>query len=256
MTPVLLLNSKSVDWPTGLANESDQVGRNFMRHLIDMFLFRTRIAGGTQGQIKELCLNDFYVHEGEKLGTIQSMGQVPPFEIVLKDDPAAARKFEKWRRFIDPRWKRWLQDRLVPMGTIMEDLPFADNRVLPGPASQGSPGAYVRIEYSIHAPDAARLKRFHEVVKRSFGKQPRSWIYPVFLPCSAENKALGHQVGTCRFGSDPRTSVLDRDNRAWGIDNLYVVDTSMLPSSAGMNPSLTVAANALRVAEHLHERLG
>jgi choline dehydrogenase-like flavoprotein len=255
MTPVLLLNSKSVHWPNGLANDHDQVGRNFMRHLIDMFLFRTSVKEGVQGQIKELCINDFYMHEGEKFGTIQSMGHVPPFDVLTKDDPEATRKLKKWRKWLDPLWKRWMQDRLVPMGTIMEDLPFSQNRVLPGPGSRGETGPYLRIEYQIQPVDSARLKRFQEVAKKAFGKQKRSWIYPIFMPCSGENKALGHQTGTCRFGMDPKTSVLDRDHRAWGLDNLYVVDTSILPSSAGMNPSLTVAACALRVADHLEGRL-
>jgi choline dehydrogenase-like flavoprotein len=64
---------------------------------------------------------------------------------------------------------------------------------------------------------------------------------------------LGHVCGTCRFGTDPKTSVLDPHNRAHEVDNLYVVDTSFFPSSAGLNPSLTVAANALRVAAHINE---
>jgi choline dehydrogenase-like flavoprotein len=256
MTPVLLLNSKSPQWPQGLANGQDQVGRNFMRHLVDMFVFRTQLKEPVRGQTKQLGFNDFYMHEGEKFGTVQSLGHVPPVDILLKDDPAGARRTKKWRPWLDRRWERWVQDRHVPMGSIMEDLPFADNRVLPGPASQGGSGAYVRIEYTLKQTEVARLKRFQEALKQAIGKQPGSWIYPVFVPMSSENKALGHQVGTCRFGTAPKTSVLDRNNRAWEIDNLYVVDTSFLPSSAGMNPSLTIAANALRVAEHLHGRLG
>lgn len=65
------------------------------------------------------------------------------------------------------------------------------------------------------------------------------------------NQRIAHVCGTCRFGNDPATSVLDADNRAHGLDNLYVVDASFFPSSGGTNPSLTIAANALRVADHL-----
>jgi len=69
------------------------------------------------------------------------------------------------------------------------------------------------------------------------------------------NAAIAHACGTCRFGTDPATSVLDADNRAHGLDNLYVVDASFFPSSSGTNPSLTIAANALRVAAHLRDRI-
>jgi choline dehydrogenase-like flavoprotein len=68
-------------------------------------------------------------------------------------------------------------------------------------------------------------------------------------------EALGHVCGTCRFGDDPATSVLDRDHRAHQLDNLYVVDASFFPSSGGINPALTIAARALRVAAHLLSRL-
>jgi choline dehydrogenase-like flavoprotein len=65
------------------------------------------------------------------------------------------------------------------------------------------------------------------------------------------NQRIAHACGTCRFGDDPGTSVLDRNCRAHGLENLYVVDASFFPTSGGTNPSLTIAANALRVAAHL-----
>jgi choline dehydrogenase-like flavoprotein len=73
------------------------------------------------------------------------------------------------------------------------------------------------------------------------------------LRTGENNATLGHVCGTCRFGTDPKTSVLDQYNRAHEVDNLYVVDASFFPSSTGLNPSLTVAANALRVAEHVSQ---
>jgi choline dehydrogenase-like flavoprotein len=75
----------------------------------------------------------------------------------------------------------------------------------------------------------------------------------ITLRTAKDNANLGHVCGTCRFGTDPKTSVLDPQNRAHEVDNLYVVDTSFFPSSAGLNPSLTVAANALRVAAHVNQ---
>ena len=68
--------------------------------------------------------------------------------------------------------------------------------------------------------------------------------------------SLGHQVGTCKFGEDPKISVLDLNCRAHDVDNLYVVDGSFFVSSGAVNPTLTIVANALRVGDHLLERLG
>lgn len=66
---------------------------------------------------------------------------------------------------------------------------------------------------------------------------------------------VAHQNGTIRFGSDPRSSALDPTCRAWELDNLYVVDGSVFPSSGAVNPALTIMANALRVGDHLRQRL-
>jgi choline dehydrogenase-like flavoprotein len=68
--------------------------------------------------------------------------------------------------------------------------------------------------------------------------------------------AVAHQAGTCRFGNDPKTSVLDRDCKAHQLDNLYIVDTSFFPSIGAVNPALTAMANALRIGDHLLKRLG
>jgi choline dehydrogenase-like flavoprotein len=254
-TPVLLLNSKSADWPTGLANEHDLVGRNFMRHFVDMYIFRSRATVGGVGQIKEIGLNDFYAPDGKKWGTIQSVGHVPPYVLLMNGDRKARKDLGRIRRWVEPIYKSWIQDHFVLLAAIAEDLPYLENRILPGPASQGGSGPFLKLEYRMFDNDWRRLREFQKTVKKRFGKWPGSWIYPFHVQASHENTALGHQCGTCRFGDDPKTSVLDRDNRAWGLDNLYVVDASFVPSSAGINPSLTIAANALRVAHRVHERL-
>ena len=106
----------------------------------------------------------------------------------------------------------------------------------------------LRIQYRLHPSEierrAAFLRQLKEVLK-PFRKMS--------LGSGKNNANLGHVCGTCRFGTDPTTSVLDPQNRAHEVDNLYVVDTSFFPSSAGLNPSLTVAANALRVAAHVNQ---
>jgi choline dehydrogenase-like flavoprotein len=78
----------------------------------------------------------------------------------------------------------------------------------------------------------------------------------IYIKSTMSIAAVGHQAGTCRFGSDPATSVLDLNCKAHELDNLYVVDTSFMPTIGAVNPSLTAIANALRVGEHLRERLG
>jgi choline dehydrogenase-like flavoprotein len=131
---------------------------------------------------------------------------------------------------------------------MMEDLPYLDNRVLPSDRPSVAGRQQVRMQYRLHANEIERhatfMRRFKEVLA-PFRK--------IALGSGKDNANLGHVCGTCRFGTDPKTSVLDPQNRAHEVDNLYVVDSSFFPSSAGLNPSLTVAANALRVAAHIDQ---
>jgi choline dehydrogenase-like flavoprotein len=104
------------------------------------------------------------------------------------------------------------------------------------------------MQYRLHANEVAR--------RRTFLRQLKEVLAPyrkLTLRNGDNNSTLGHVCGTCRFGTDPATSVLDSHNRAHEVDNLYVVDASFFPSSTGLNPSLTVAANALRVAAHVNQ---
>src|SRR5262249_46185686 len=146
------------------------------------------------------------------------------------------------RPLLRPILARLLSRRLL-FASILEDLPYEENRVRLPSAGEA---ARLVLEYRIRDGELARIAAFRDKVREAF--RP----YPVLLIEQAENNGLlGHVCGTCRAGHDPRTSVLDRWNRAHGLDNLYVVDASFFPSSAGTNPALTVAANALRVAGHL-----
>lgn len=246
VTPVLLLNSRSGDWPRGLANGSDFVGRNLMRHLVDWVEIWPQPHLRITAENKEIGLNDFYFWEGQKLGTVQSFGAVPPMEFMTNRpgfQPNALRLAPGARRI----YERFLRGGLV-LASIMEDLPYLDNRVLPcdRPSSDGR--QRLRIQYRFHASEIERravfLRQFKEVLEP---------FRAITVRGAKNNSNLGHVCGTCRFGTDPETSVLDPQNRAHEVDNLYVVDTSFFPSSAGLNPSLTVAANALRVAEHVNQ---
>ena len=149
--------------------------------------------------------------------------------------PWASPLFALVRPFF-PALLSWLFKRGVLLAAIMEDLPYTDNRIVPGPP--------LRIDYTLH--DQARLRTFRQLVGRAL--KP----YRFLRLCQAEkNSMLAHVCGTCRFGDDPASSVLDLNNRAHGLSNLYVVDSSFFPSSGGTNPALTIAANALRVADVL-----
>lgn len=243
MTPGLLLRSTSVHWPQGLANASGLVGRNLMRHYVDLYLVFTRARG--ENRLKELGLSDFYQFQGNKLGTLQSFGLLPPAPVLAatmaKDVCDAAPWATPLFRLAQPLLRLLLTrlfKRGVLLAAIMEDLPYADNRVVPG-----SPP---RIDYRIHPHDQTRLKVFRTRVAKAL--KPYRFLA---LHQAEKNSMLAHVCGTCRFGEDPENSVLDPFNRAHGIQNLYVVDSSFFPSSGGTNPALTIAANALRVAEHL-----
>src|SRR5262249_51523944 len=126
--------------------------------------------------------------------------------------------------------------------TIVEDLPYWENRVVPDSKSRNG----MRFEYRI--PGELRERN------RLFPKRLRGALKPhhrVLVLSNEDTLNFGHVCGTCRFGDDPERSVLDRWNRAHDLANLFVVDASFFPSSGGTNPTLTIAANALRVAREI-----
>jgi choline dehydrogenase-like flavoprotein len=246
VTPVLLLNSRSGDWPRGLANGSDLVGRNLMRHLIDLVEIWPQPDHKITAENKEIGLNDFYFFEGQKYGTVQSFGAMAPMEMLVNRPgwrPKMLRLMSPAARRI---YERYYTGGLV-LAPIMEDLPYLDNRVLPCDRPSFDGRQRLRIQYRFHASEIERravfLRQLKEVLK-PFRK--------ITLRAADNNEALAHVCGTCRFGTDPKTSVLDAHNRAHEVDNLYVVDASFFPSSAGLNPGLTIAANGLRVAAHVN----
>jgi choline dehydrogenase-like flavoprotein len=132
-----------------------------------------------------------------------------------------------------------------------EDLPHPENRV-----TVGRDGA-IRLSKTYYNTEAhtrllGKLKRLLGAIGCHERAIPRFSVLDQQIPIAG----IAHNCGTVRFGSDPRTSVLDTDCKAHDLDNLYVVDTSFFPSSAAVNPALTAMANALRVGDHLIERLG
>lgn len=236
----LLLRSANDKHPNGLANTSDQVGRNLMKHQNGAIVGVTKKSNPSVFQ-KTLAINDFYWGEPDfdyPMGHVQLLGKVNKDMIAL-DAPVFAPDIaleEVAKRSVD--W--WLTS---------EDLPDSNNRVR-------VKGDRIHLDYTDNNTEAfdRLLTRWTEVLK-SINCGDR------FLPCSLYFRkriplqGVAHQVGTCRFGNDPQTSVLDLNCRTHDVNNLYVVDGSFFPSSAAVNPSLTIMANALRVGEHLIERM-
>ena len=248
-TPVLLLNSRSGDWSRGLANGSDMVGRNLMRHVMDWIEVWPQRGSKITAENKEIGLNDFYFIDGQKYGTVQSassMASLAPIDMMM-NQPGLMAKALRWAGpAARPIYDRLISGGLV-LAAIMEDLPYLDNRVLPSDQPSVDGRQRLRLQYRLHPGEVERREVFLRALKEVL--QP---FRTLTLRTGANNGTLGHVCGTVRFGTDPATSVLNPQNRAHEVENLYVVDASFFPSSSGINPSLTVAANSLRVADHIN----
>ena len=133
-------------------------------------------------------------------------------------------------------YARFLNDKLF-FASIIEDLPNGNNKV-------NYNNGHIEITYKLNAADNERIKIMREKVVDAFSPLPVT-----VMQQADNNQRLAHACGTCRFGDNPNEAVLNRFNKTHDIDNLYVVDASFFPTSGGINPSLTIAANALRVAD-------
>ena len=244
VSPTILLRSTSLDWPDGLANNSGLVGKNLMRHYIDLYLLDLQIPN-LDNRFKELAFNDYYQIEGEKLGTLQSFGRLPPAPVMARSlrDEAVLPALGKLLSLVAPLatgFMAKLVERSTVMASIVEDPPYADNGLI-----RASNGEF-HLHYRVHQQDERRI-----AVMRRLTKQALAPYLTKLVKQAGNNHRIAHVCGTCRFGTDPKQSVLDVHNRAHDVENLYVVDGSYFPSSGGTNPALTIAANALRVANHL-----
>jgi len=249
-TPRLLLASGGRHWPQGLANESGAVGRHLMRHYVDLYALFPPVRPRAGENTKEIAFNDFYFHQGEKLGGVQSFGWLPPARLLaddlhqqLRDGPLpfTAPLFGLVKPLVRAGLGATLCRSLV-LATTLEDRPRWENRI------ERRRDGRLRIHYRIDEEERARIERFRRLMAELFS----DWRH-LLLRQAENNQRLAHVCGTCRMGEDPRTSVVDLHNKAHGLDNLYIVDAAWFPASGGTNPSLTIAANALRVAHHLLE---
>jgi choline dehydrogenase-like flavoprotein len=244
-TAKLLLLSAGDRHPNGLANGSDQVGRNYMFHASQAVLALSREENPTVYQ-KTLGLNDFYFGTDEDdfpLGNIQMVGksQAPMFkgEKPLETKLAPGWSLERVARHAIDFW------------LSTEDLPRPENRV-----SVDRDG---RVTLAYTATNDVPKARLYAKLKSLLGMLDLNPDHLIsrfaYLKNDIPVAGCAHQAGTTRFGDDPATSVLNRDCRAHEVDNLYVVDTSVFPSIGAVNPALTAMANSIRVGDHLLERM-
>ena len=242
----LLLSSVSDRHPDGLANGSDQVGRNYMFHNSQAVLALSKEENPTVFQ-KTLGVNDFYLRGPDvdyPLGNIQMVGksQAPMFR---GEKPGETRFAPSWSL-------RDVARHAVDFWLSTEDLPSPDNRV-----TLTRDGNIV-INYT-PSNEEPKQRLFHQLksMLADLGMHHDHLLpHHAYLKNEIPVAGCAHQAGTCRFGADPLTSVLNTDCRAHEVDNLYVVDTSFFPSIGAVNPALTAMANAVRVGDHLANRLG
>jgi choline dehydrogenase-like flavoprotein len=236
----LLLRSATDAQPEGLANSSGLVGRNYMFHNNSALLALSKKPNLTKFQ-KTLGLNDFYWGAPDyhfPLGHIQMLGKTD------------AEMFKTETHGLLPgRALDEMARHSVDFWLTSEDLPRPENRIRV--AKDGIHIDYTPTNLDAHKRLTAKLKGLLATLGCEDHLIPQAAYFAKRLPVAA----TGHQNGTMRFGEDPKTSVLDVNCRTHDLDNLYVVDSSFFPSSSAVNPTLTIIANALRVADHLRARL-
>jgi len=271
---VILLASANDKCPNGLANRSDQVGRNFMYHQADALL-AISTHRNEDSYTKTWGTNDFYLKDSDPaypfpLGQVQPVGSFHS-EMMKGDAPPFTPEFVL----------EGMKHHAVPWWLTTEDLPDPENRVTLHNATPSSVGSYQPGVISAHpSGDTGRTNESEPVTNaapgriqlsytpnnvESFERLKTRWVdvlkkaghASTSIPLHAYFKkripleGVGHQNGTCRMGTDPATSVLDRHCKAHDLDNLYVVDASCFVSASAVNPSLTIIANSIRIADHL-----
>jgi choline dehydrogenase-like flavoprotein len=213
----------------GVANRSDAVGRHFMNHNASAVLAIDPWSVNDSIYQKTLGINDFYLDDGRggpPLGNVQLLGRVTA--PILKPNLP----------FV-PEWiLNAMSRRSIDWYAMSEDLPNPQSRVT-------VEGGRIRLDWKRSNWSA------HAGLMKAFKERLRAAGYPIVLSKPFDRRTPSHQCGTVRMGRDPASSPLDPYCRAWDHPNLFVVDASFLPTSAGVNPSLTIAAQALRVADHI-----
>jgi len=244
----LLLRSANDRHPRGLANSSDVVGRHYMRHNNLALMAVSKEPNDTQFQ-KTLALNDWYLGSDDwdyPLGGVQMLGK--------SDSEQIRGEAPRWAGKVSPDMPfEVLAHHAVDFWLCGEDLPQPENRV----TLDGEGNIHLVLDEKNNTEGVKRLQHKLQGMLGHLGLHPQHLLpRSLYLHKGMPIGATAHQAGTVRFGDDPRSSALDVNCKAHDLDNLYVVDTSFFPSIGAVNPSLTAIANALRVGDHIVERLG
>src|SRR5579872_1079320 len=248
-TALILLASANAAHPNGLANGSDQVGRNYAFHTLTAMVSLTAAPVETTFP-KTLAVNDFYRKDPDG-GFDWPMGHIQLLEYMTGQTLEG--QVSDWLppAMVPDVFMNAMAHRLLSFLVISEDLPLPDNRVRL--AADGR----ITLEYqhnNLEGHDRL-VKRLHQALEGFVDHAHPLSQHHFELDSLLPLYGTAHQVGTTRFGADPKSSVLDRDCKAHELDNLYVVDSSLFVSSAAVNPTLTIVANAMRVGDHLKQRL-
>ncbi len=239
----LLLASANDKHPNGLANGSDQVGRNYMFHTstASMSFAPPKIETTFP---KTIALNDYYWGDPDG-GFDYPMGHIQMLEYLSPDviRGQLARNVPAW--LIPNFLTSYLSERILPFLVMTEDLPEARNRV------QLTPEGQIKINYwhnNLHAHKRL-ISKFHAAMSKAGRRCQCFRGYRAQMDAIIPLYGTAHQCGTLRMGNDPKNSVVDASCKSHEIDNLYVADTSVFVSSAAVNPALTAIANSLRIAD-------
>ncbi len=241
----ILLRSASDRHPAGLANGSGQVGRNYMFHNSNAVVALDKQPNDTVFQ-KTMALNDFYfAGDGREwpLGNIQMIG---------KSNWAAMKGEEPELTKLAPRFTlEEVARHAVDFWLTTEDVPKPGNRV----TVDGDGNVHLAYRQTNDAEADGLYQELRKILNHVGLAAHHVLQKNFYMNMAIPIAGVAHQAGTCVFGTDPATSVLDVDCRAHEVDNLYVVDTSFMPSIGAVNPALTAMANAIRVGEHLLQRM-
>ena len=239
-TPYLLQKSKSASAPNGLGNSQGLLGKFLMRHFVDLYFLDWPGSSEIKNH-KALGVYDFYQDKktNSNLGVFQSFGSLPPIQYVIEELTNQSKWLTKvpgFNQVIKLAVNQIFSKHV--MASIIEDKAHIDNRLIFSESPQ------VQFQYKILKEEQEKISRSREIAHKIFSPFLKRVQF-----VAEDNKRLAHACGTCKMGDSINDSVVNWDGRLHELENVYIVDSSVFPSSSGKNPSLTIAANAIRTVD-------